>query len=154
VKTGMVRMAAKAFVDTNILLRAMIPVMIRHQEADLLIQQMWAAKTELWINGQVIREFIVQATHPKTLPTPMTIEQAVNEIDAIKRVFQVADETAAVRDKLIQLIKEYPTQGKQIHDANLVATMLAYGIDTLLTFNIDDFKRFGDKIKLVSPPPL
>ena len=40
------------------------------------------------------------------------------------------------------------------HDANLVATMLAYGIDTLLTFNIDDFKRFGDKIKLVSPTPL
>jgi predicted nucleic acid-binding protein len=143
-------MAAKAFVDTNILLRSMIPVMVRHQEADALVQQMWAANTELWINGQVIREFIVQATHPKTLPVPMTI----NEINAIKRVFQVADETAAVRDKLLELIKEYPTQGKQVHDANLVATMLAYGIDTLLTFNIDDFKRFADKIKIVSPTPL
>ena len=45
---------------------------------------------------------------------------------------------------------EYPTLGKQVHDANIVATMLAHGIDMLLTLNVDDFKRFEDKITLIS----
>ena len=32
-----------------------------------------------------------------------------------------------------------------------LATMLAHEIDTLLTLNVDDLKRFEDKITLVSP---
>jgi len=44
--------------------------------------------------------------------------------------------------KLIDLIQEFPTAGKQIHDANIVATMLVNGVDFLLTYNKDDFKRF------------
>lgn len=69
----------------------------------------------------------------------------------MKQFYQIADETATVRDTLIDLLKTYPTKGKQVHDANLVATMLANGIDTLLTLNIKDFKRFADKITLISP---
>ena len=66
-------------------------------------------------------------------------------------VFQVdlIAETAAVTARLLQLIKEYPTGGKQIHDANIVATMLVNGIDTLLTQNIDDMKRFENEITLI-----
>lgn len=32
--------------------------------------------------------------------------------------------------------------GKQVHDANIVATMLAYGVPALLTHNGRDFERF------------
>jgi predicted nucleic acid-binding protein len=38
----------------------------------------------------------------------------------------------------------YPIGGKQVHDANIVATMLVYGIPCLLTHNAKDFERFGD----------
>ncbi len=47
------------------------------------------------------------------------------------------------------LLREYPTAGKQVHDANIVATMLAYGIPTLLTQNVDDMRRFAGKIAIV-----
>lgn len=144
-------MAAKAFVDTNILLRAQLTAMDQHAECDTLIKTMLQDSVELWINGQVIREFIVQATHPRTLKTPLTIDEVSAEISTIKTVFQVADETSTVRDQLLALLKTYPTLGKQIHDTNLVATMLVNGIDTLLTLNIDDFKRFSNIIKLISP---
>jgi len=40
--------------------------------------------------------------------------------------------------------------GKQVHDANIVATMQAYGISHLLTHNIADFKRFESFITIVS----
>lgn len=141
---------AKVFLDTNILLRMILTQMNQHAEVDALVKRTIREGTELWISGQVIREFIVQATHPRTLAEPLTIEQVVHEIEAMKPLFQIADETAAVRDKLLELLQQYPTQGKQVHDANIVATMLAYEIDTLLTLNVDDLKRFEDKIKIIT----
>jgi hypothetical protein len=47
------------------------------------------------------------------------------------------------------LLLAIPTQGKQVHDANIVATMLAYGIGTLFTLNIEDMKRFSGRIQLL-----
>ncbi len=140
----------KVFLDTNILLRMILTQMNQHAEVDALVKRTIRDGAELWISGQVIREFIVQATHPRTLAEPLTIEAVVREIEAMKPLFQIADETAAVRDKLLELLQQYPTQGKQVHDANIVATMLAYDIDTLLTLNVDDLKRFENTIKIVS----
>ena len=39
--------------------------------------------------------------------------------------------------------------GRQIHNANIVATMLAYGERKLLTLNAADFRRYEDRIELV-----
>ncbi len=38
-----------------------------------------------------------------------------------------------------------------MHDANIVATMLAYGERRLLTFNIRDFRHFAAHIEVVDP---
>jgi predicted nucleic acid-binding protein len=144
-------MAARVFVDTNILLRVVLSEMSQHAQADALLKRVISEGAELWISGQVIREFVVQATHPRTLNVPLTIRQAVYEVLAFDGLFHIADETSAVRSQLLELLLEYPTLGKQVHDANLVATMLVYGIDTLLTMNVADLKRFADKITLLSP---
>jgi predicted nucleic acid-binding protein len=101
-KIGMETMGVRAFVDTNILLRALLTQMDLHAEADALLKQMLREDAELWISGQVIREFIVQATHPKTLKVPLRIEDVIHEINTIKPLFKVADETAAVREKLLK----------------------------------------------------
>ncbi len=61
--------------------------------------------------------------------------------------FQVADDTAAVTEHLIKLLENHKIGGKQVHDANIVATMQAYDIPCLLTHNIKDFKRIGEVIK-------
>jgi predicted nucleic acid-binding protein len=150
----MATMGAKVLVDTNILLRFMVKRMALHQEVTDLVRRVIQDGAALWINGQIIREFIVQATHPRTLNAPLTTAQVLEDVDKIKHVCQVADETAAVREQLLELVREYPTAGKQVHDANLVATMLAYNIDTLLTLNIDDFRRFAERIRLLSLPPM
>jgi predicted nucleic acid-binding protein len=143
-------MDAKAFVDTNILLRVLLTEMNLHAKCDALLKRTLRENIELWISGQVIREFIVQATHPRTLKEPLTIEQVVHQLNTIQPSFHIADETPAVREQLLKLLLEYPTRGKQVHDANIVATMLVYGIDTLLTLNVDDFRRFEDKITLTT----
>jgi predicted nucleic acid-binding protein len=144
-------MAAKAFVDTNVLLRSIIPQMSQHQEAEALIQRFWEDDYELWISRQIIREYLVQATHPKSFTPSLTIEQVTGQIDVIQTLFRIADEIGEMTIQLLDLLKRFPTRGKQIHDANIVAAMFVHGIDTLLTIDIEDFRRFDDRIVLVSP---
>ena len=51
-------------------------------------------------------------------------------------------------DTNILVSARVPVGGRQIHDANIVATMLAYGERRLPTFNAADFRRYGDIIEL------
>jgi predicted nucleic acid-binding protein len=143
-------MAAKAFVDTNILLRATITQFPLHTQAKSLVDSYLDVGSELWISRQVIREYINQASRPQVFMNPMTFEQVDTQYRAMRILFKIADETEAVTTQLLALLKEYPTGGKQVHDTNIVASMLVSGIDTLLTLNISDFKRFEDKIKLIT----
>jgi len=143
-------MGDRVFLDTNIVLRALLSQMDLHAPVDAMVKQMTREGKEFWISGQVIREFMVQATHPRTLQVPLTINDVVRELELVKPLFIVADETRAVRDMLVQLVKQYPTQGRQVHDTNIVATMLAYGIENLFKLNVSDFKRFSDKINIIT----
>ena len=40
--------------------------------------------------------------------------------------------------------------GKQVHNANVVATMLVHSVDTLVPSNVSDFARFGRYIHVSS----
>ena len=68
---------------------------------------------------------------------------------AIRAIVYLADDTAEVTSHLLALLRKYPTGGKQIRDANIVATMLTYGVPTLLTHNIDDMRHFNREITIV-----
>ena len=51
----------------------------------------------------------------------------------------------------MELSRRYSLGGRQVHDANVVATMLAHGERRLLTFNEADFRRFAAVIEIVTP---
>jgi hypothetical protein len=46
---------------------------------------------------------------------------------------------------------EIPFGGKQVHDANLIATLFSYGLEPLVTVNTADFVRFMPRLKLLDP---
>ncbi len=75
------------------------------------------------------------------VPPPMlaALSQAVRQFET---GFEIADEDAAVTAILPDLLKSRTIQGKQIHDANIVATMRRYGIPSLLTHNTANFTRY------------
>lgn len=139
----------RAFVDTNVLLRALTPQMEMHTEAEALLERRWANGDELWVSRQVIREYIAQITRPQAFMQPLTVTQVAAQVEIIQVLFHVADDTAEVTAQLVTLLGTHPTGGKQIHDANIVATMLTHGITILLTANIADMRRFQDKITLI-----
>ncbi len=101
----------------------------------------------IWISRQVIRKYLVTLTRPQVfenLPRATVLER----IDQFFERFQVADDTAAVSEQLIKLMGDFKIGGKQVHDANIVATMLAYDIPCLLTHNVKDFQRFEEVVRI------
>jgi predicted nucleic acid-binding protein len=48
------------------------------------------------------------------------------------------------------LVSKHEVKGKEVHDARIVAAMLAHRVTHLLTFNTADFKRYTE-IAAINP---
>ncbi len=140
--------AEPLFVDTNILIYANVSTAPFHEQALSAIKTAFQSERPLWISRQVLREFIAARTRPQTFAQPSTPDVVIERVQYLEEQFQVADDITAVTEQLIKLLRDHKIGGKQVHDANIVATMQAYNIPCLLTHNIKDFKRFGEVIKI------
>ncbi len=76
--------------------------------------------------------------------------EALNDFAWMETTFEILEDSRQVMDMLVTLCRDVQVAGKQIHDANIVATMLAYGERRLLSFNTSDFRRYENRIELVS----
>lgn len=135
------------FIDTNILIYANVIETPLHEQALAAINSAHEDGRMIWISRQVIREYLVTLTRSqvfKNLPRATVLKQVDQFIDR----FHLADDTAAVTEQLVKLMGHFKIGGKQVHDANIVATMLAYDIPCLLTYNIKDFQRFSKTIRI------
>ncbi len=88
----------------------------------------------------------LQLTRRTRFAKPSPIQVVIERVRYLEQHFQVADDSATVTSQLLALMANHPIGGKQVHDANIVATMLTYGIPCLLTHNARDFERFGDMV--------
>ena len=79
----------------------------------------------------------------------ITREDALDDVSRLIGSFEILEDGPVVTESLVELCREVPVGGRQIHDANIVATMLAHGEHRLLTFNAADFRRYGGRIELV-----
>ncbi len=79
---------------------------------------------------------------PRSWPSRTRVRQ-------FKAEFEIAGEDATVTALLLDLVNSRGAKGKQIHDANIVATMRRYGIPSLLTHNTADFTRYVPDINLL-----
>jgi predicted nucleic acid-binding protein len=105
------------------------------------------------VNPQVIREFIAAASRPAPGGSPPPSDPILDNVRRIRAGFVLLDEHAATIDRLAELLRTFPTYGKQVHDANVVATMVTYGVSTILTHNTDDFTRFSSLIRILPLVP-
>ena len=81
---------------------------------------------------------------------PITRGEALDDIGRLNRVFEVLEDGPRVTEALVTLCRDVEVGGRQVHDANIVATMLAHGERRLLTFNGADFRRYEQRIELVT----
>jgi predicted nucleic acid-binding protein len=140
----------RIFVDTNVLIYSTNASSPWQSIAAKALEKARIHKIELVLSYQILREYLASATRISVIGTEVTLQEIVENVRMFQAQFTLLEEKASGLAKLIDLIQEIPTAGKQIHDANIVATMLVNGVDFLLTYNKDDFKRFSQKIHLVS----
>lgn len=77
------------------------------------------------------------------------MSEALSDVTWINERFEILEDGPRVTAHLVVLCREVPVAGKQVHDANIVATMLAHGERRLATLNEKDFRRYGDRIEIV-----
>ncbi len=135
--------------DTNVLVFAASSTAPLHQRASEELRRRGESGQELWVSRQVLREYLATLSRPQTFAKPRQARELVSDIRYFLSHFQLAEEGPAVTETLLELIETVEVGGKQIHDANVVATMLASGIPTLLTHNVVDFVRFRDVIQVI-----
>jgi predicted nucleic acid-binding protein len=137
------------FVDTNVLIYAAVEDSPFHPFACRAMEVLFSSSAPVWISRQVLREYIAVMSRPKLDAPAVPITTMVRQVLHFQSRFRIAEDGPAVTEFLLSLFQEIPVAGKQIHDANIVATALAYGIPCILTNNVSDFERFSERIEIV-----
>ena len=140
-----------SFVDTNVLVYASRQRSPFHTRAVASLGQVANDGGSLWFSRQILREYIAVVTRPQPTEPALSSTAAVADANGFLAKLDVAEDGPRVTTMLLQILGQYPSGGKQVHDANIVATMLAHRIPRLLTFNEADFRRFGTLIEVVVP---
>jgi len=140
-------MAARAryLVDTNILLRIARPDDPNFPLIRVAFKTFGERGSEGCFSLQNIAEFWNVCTRPLNRNGfGLTIKEANQRVGYIERSMTVLPDTERVYAIWRKLILEREVRGVQVHDARLVALMLAHGVSQVLTLNHADFLRYPD----------
>lgn len=141
--------ADRIFLDTNILISAVLKESPRYFHARGVLRRLEERDIEVWVSRQVLRELLAVLSRPQAFSSPLQVADVLAVAQEYENQFVVAEDQSLVTQQLYLLLDKIPCGGKQVHDANIVATMLAFGVPQLVTYNIADFKRFDGLISVV-----
>lgn len=132
-------------VDTNILLRGAQPHHPMHTLAEDAVAVLRQQDERLCLVPQNLFEFWVAATRPLgENGLGLTIVEARAELLRLKAIWPILDDTPNILLEWERLVLQYDVSGRKAHDARLVAAMVVHGVQTLLTFDFGDFRRYQE----------
>ena len=138
-------------VDTNILLRSIQPGHPFHERAVNAVEMVLIQGETIYFCPQNVREFWNVCTRPvENNGLGMTPAQVVHEVETLESTLTFLPDSPTVYIEWRRLVEGHAVTGVQVHDTNLVAVMVAEGIDRFLTFNPAHFRRFAG-ITIVEP---
>jgi predicted nucleic acid-binding protein len=145
----------RVMLDTSVFLSATDEGRAEHRKAMLIFNDWAGGGTTLYASGQIMREYLAVATRPAD-KNGLGLKQAdaLANVRALRQRTSLLAEDGKVADRLLSLLDDTPCTGKQVHDANVIATMLVHGISTLVTINVADFTRFERHVMLVPLPSI
>ena len=66
------------------------------------------------------------------------------ELTRLENLFPILPDVPEIYPEWRRLVVTYNVMGVNVHDARLVAAMLAHGLTNILTFNTNDFTRYSE----------
>lgn len=145
------KVADRVVLDTNVLLAATDTGHAEYARARAALDEWPARGTTLYTSGQILREYLAVASRPeKQNGLGLSQADAVGNVSALAERMRLLTENEKVHTRLLELVSSVDCAGKQVHDANIVATMLAHGVNALVTSNISDFTRFDGRVQVLT----
>ena len=140
--------------DTNIWLRLVQPASPQHTLAVEALAVLLVRGDTVALTAQNLIEFWSVASRPVAANgLGWSIAVVDQEVERLLAQAALLEDTPAIFPHWRTLVTTYGISGRRVHDARLVAVMLAHGITHLLTFNDDDFRSFRE-IVVVTPSTL
>ena len=124
-----------------------------HSPATTTLADVRKAGTTLVISPQVVREYVAVATRPGVLDPVPPLADLLANVANLLATCRVVDDTRTVSEPLVTLLAAVPAAQRRVHDANLVATMLTWGVQQLLTHNTQHFAPYAHLIVIVPLVP-
>ena len=131
-------------VDTNVLVGA-----IQTFDPDLraiarrAVKSLYAQSEQFVCFPQNLVEFWNASTRPAGANgLGFSPEQAARYVDRFQTLFRLLPETPEIFPSWRKLVLQHRVSGIQVHDARIVAAMAVHQVNRILTFDLDDFKRY------------
>jgi predicted nucleic acid-binding protein len=135
----------RVLVDTNILLRSAQPSHPLSGQATHAVSKLIRQRDAVFFCSQNIAEFWNVATRPAELNgLGLSQEEVLQEVSSIEKLLTLLPDVPAIYAGWKQIVTEHKVQGVKVYDARLVAIMNVYAVESLLTFNAADFKRYSN----------
>ena len=135
--------ADACLIDTNILLRSAQPRHPLCSQATQAVVKLLRDRHAAFVSSQNVTEFWNVATRPaQSNGLGLSHEEVINEVSNIETLLTLLPDVPAVYVSWKQLVSSYRVRGVKVYDARLVAVMTVYGIESVLTFNAADFRRY------------
>jgi predicted nucleic acid-binding protein len=134
----------RVLVDTNILLRSAQPNHPLCRLATNAVSKLIRQGDSVFFCPQNIAEFWNVATRPDDKNgLGFSHEEALREVDNIELLLTLLPDIPAIYSAWKEIVRRHKVQGVKVHDARLVAIMSVYAVESILTFNDADFRRYG-----------
>lgn len=144
----------RVLVDTNVLLRSVQPNHPLCSQATQSVSKLIRQKDAVFFCAQNIAEFWNVATRPaERNGLGLSPQEVLQEVGNIEKSLTLLPDIPVIYGVWKQIVAVHKVQGVKVHDARLVAIMSVYAVQSLLTFNSDDFERFSS-IRAVHPSSL
>lgn len=132
--------------DTNVLLGAAHRADERYSVVQEAVHKLWEDGHELQAASQNFAEFWNVSTRPTDRNgfgcTPYEVDGLLRDLELI---FPLLPHSPKVYPEWRRLVVKYEVSGVQVHDARLVAAMIAGEVNHILTFNVTDFERYTNE---------
>jgi predicted nucleic acid-binding protein len=142
-------------VDTNILVRLANAADVQHSVTSQAVLELHRQGEVLHLTPQVLIEFRGTATRPAAANgLGLSTADAAAKATEFEAMFPLLEENTDIYPAWKGIVDRLGINGKQVHDARLVAVCHVHGMTHLLTFNVTHFARmaaFGPGIVVVDP---
>ena len=130
--------------DTNILLRFLLRNDPAYSAIRKAVTSLKTRREQVVTTPQNLAEFWNVCTRPTTARggLGLTVEATARRLSLLERHFPVLPDNPGTYAVWKSLVATHHVMGVKVHDARIVASMMAHAVTHILTTNVADFSRY------------